>query len=392
MFLKLGKLLVLMVLITSAHSGNTGGKAGIYYRWNSTLTSYDVLPFINLNLSAPVLQDGFYSNYYPISSDNPFIDESQGQSPVLRDIFEDMINGFYIDLAANDWRIGSNTVTLERYFNWTGICIEPNQQYLRGLLENRRCTVFTNPVYSEDNVMVKFYLKSGLGGIVSEDMDNANAKDSIIELPTITLNNILDFLNIHEIDYLSLDVEGGEYKVLSNFDFNKTTIKVLTVERPKEILHMLLIKHGYWWLTQISQKNRYFGEFFYIHYSVSRFHELMNKYRPTAIVKYSVNYRDHFSTFLKRPSWPLEPGVKLETNELLRNEDLIKCGSAKEVYLMRSNRLHLIFNVDVFMQMGREFSEVTELSPRLCTTYSRGRKVDLSSVKLPVNDSYWAEE
>ena len=164
------------------------------------------------------------------------------------------------------------------------------------------------------------------------------------------------------------------------------------MERPKDNLHLLLIKHGYWWLTQISQNGNYFGEFFYIHYTVPRFHELMNKYRPTASVKYSVNYRDHHSTFLKHPSWPLEPGVKLETNEFLRDEDLIKCGAAREIYIMRSKRLHLIFNAEVFMQMGREFSEVTELSPRLCSTFAKGRNVDMSSVKLPTNASHWAEE
>ena len=33
-----------------------------------------------------------------------------------------------------------------------------------------------------------------------------------------------------EIDYLSIDTEGSEFLILKNFDFQKHTIKLITVE------------------------------------------------------------------------------------------------------------------------------------------------------------------
>ena len=49
--------------------------------------------------------------------------------------------GTFIDLAANDWRIFSNSLSLERDHGWTGLCIEPNPVYHPGLLRYRTCDV-----------------------------------------------------------------------------------------------------------------------------------------------------------------------------------------------------------------------------------------------------------
>ena len=47
------------------------------------------------------------------------------------------------------------------------------------------------------------------------------------------------------IDYLSLDTEGAETRILLNFDFERYRFRVMTIERPSPQLHTYLLAHDY---------------------------------------------------------------------------------------------------------------------------------------------------
>jgi len=34
--------------------------------------------------------------------------------------------GYFVDIGATDGKIKNNTYNLEKFFNWKGICVEPN--------------------------------------------------------------------------------------------------------------------------------------------------------------------------------------------------------------------------------------------------------------------------
>ena len=57
-------------------------------------------------------------------------------------------------------------------------------------------------------------------------------EDQIIEkkIKTINLNTILDDYKFYNIDFMNLDIEGNELKVLKTIDFKKINIKYLCVE------------------------------------------------------------------------------------------------------------------------------------------------------------------
>lgn len=242
--------------------------------------------FLNLPKDSPSLKEDFHTKY-DLFLNIPFQWTSQlGQDCKVLEFFEDKTNGYFVDLAANHWKDISNTFSLEYYNQWKGVCIEPNPMYLEGLLANRRCKVFTNPVSKNNGEKIDFRFDGVFGGMVGEEFDNKKLdippQDSfVVQLETVNLTTILDYANApSEIDYLSLDVEGAEFYVFSSVDYSKYQFMVISLERPLHNIHRLLISNGYRYLITIG----IFGETIYLHNKHYRFVELMNKYRKDNVV------------------------------------------------------------------------------------------------------------
>ena len=64
-----------------------------------------------------------------------------GQDYVVISAFNGKRNGTFVDLAANDPIVFSNTRTLERDWGWTGACIEPQVDLVLALARRRTCRV-----------------------------------------------------------------------------------------------------------------------------------------------------------------------------------------------------------------------------------------------------------
>ena len=88
--------------------------------------------------------------------------------------------------------------------------------------------------------MIKGYSEM-LSGIIDlydpDHLDRVNREVSIHNQTTETitvrcynLNDLFEKYNMHHIDYLSLDTEGGEYEILTSIDFNTYQIDSLSVE------------------------------------------------------------------------------------------------------------------------------------------------------------------
>ena len=69
------------------------------------------------------------------------------------------------------------------------------------------------------------------------------------EATSLPLSDALHALGVPQrIDYFSLDIEGAEYLAMRSFPWNTHRFTVLTVERPKERLEMLLKDNKYTYL------------------------------------------------------------------------------------------------------------------------------------------------
>ena len=177
-----------------------------------------------------------------------------GQDKWVHSIVGDKKDGYFIELGACDGLYLSNTLFFERNLNWNGICIEPNDNYIKELYANRKCNISNELVYSCEGEKVNFALSEAASGIMDENIGPFTRKDQSVLKTTTTLGNILDkFKAPNIIDYLSLDVEGQEYNILSTFPFNKYKFRCITVEHnaphigPKQqmLIRELLEKNNY---------------------------------------------------------------------------------------------------------------------------------------------------
>ena len=174
---------------------------------------------------------------------------------VIEEIFPARPNGgYFVEIGGGDGRTSSNTYILERNYAWSGVIIEANPFYTATIKRVRRCHCVTACV---DGTVgnVEFLPFGYLGGIVSEDTDHSKTmraqfirkhNANIMHMKTKTLDTILQEVGAPNIiDYLSIDVEGAEFRILSTFPFEKYQFLTITVERPSLQLHQILIDAGY---------------------------------------------------------------------------------------------------------------------------------------------------
>ena len=154
-------------------------------------------------------------------------------------------DGFFIDIGAHNGMFLSNTSVLERNLGWKGICIEADPERFRGLEKTRLSTNVC--VATRDYEGYCSFNPDAVDGFVEADSNTGETKCD-------TLDNILEKHNAPEtIDYISLDIEGLEYEVLSSFNFLKWDVKLWTIEHnmyldgpeKKEKIYNLMIENRY---------------------------------------------------------------------------------------------------------------------------------------------------
>lgn len=200
-----------------------------------------------------------------------------GQDKTIADIFEGKTNGYFVDLAANQAMDISNSIALEVTYNWTGLCIEANEKYIKELV-HRKCKVVWAVAWNQSNIVVNFAKKDTAGGVIHQDTDIPEANGSPVEsVLTTTLEDIFLQLKAPKIiDYFSFDVEGAEQIILENFPFDKYTFLATTIERPSDQLVKILERNGYVYLTDHGN----FGDKLFIHKTIPNFDKILSNYLP----------------------------------------------------------------------------------------------------------------
>jgi FkbM family methyltransferase len=164
--------------------------------------------------------------------------------------------GYFVEFGGADGLHLSNTVLLERGYDWKGIVAEPARCWHEPLRSNRQCTISTDCVWHTSDQTLVFNetpesVLSTIDQFSTHDSHHLARHDGErYEVDTVSLLDLLARNNAPRvIDYLSVDTEGSEFDILNAFDFNQYDVRLITVEHnftPKrEALHDLLRKNGF---------------------------------------------------------------------------------------------------------------------------------------------------
>ena len=191
----------------------------------------------------------------------------QGEDAYLvKKFFKGLCGGIYVELGALDGVKYSNTHFFRHALAWKGVLIEPNTRSFKKLKNNRAPgdDVFNAAVCASEQVV--HFLDDGRNGATSgvvEFMSHTFAKkwhektNSFATLTRImckSLSEILsqsDVVGAGHVDFLSVDVEGGEFEVIETLDFDKHQFGVIFYEADEhnpvknEGLKSFLAKRGY---------------------------------------------------------------------------------------------------------------------------------------------------
>jgi FkbM family methyltransferase len=162
----------------------------------------------------------------------------------IRDFFNDRRDGFFVDVGANDYRVTSNTYYLDTVLNWKGIAIEPQKQFEADYVKYRPRTKFVSFFVSDaSNQLAKMYLVNKSSLIASGNRDFAEQvgeKAKEVEVPTITLNDLLDSEGVKKIDFMSIDIELWEPKALAGFDVERFRPELVCIEAHPQVRQQII--------------------------------------------------------------------------------------------------------------------------------------------------------
>ncbi len=172
-------------------------------------------------------------NILKLYKNNSFSQE--GEDLILHKIFPDKTNGFYIDVGAHHPYRFSNTYYFYRK-GWRGINIDAAPGSMKLFNKFRKRDINLEAAISNEEAELIFY-KFNDPALNTFDKDLAlsrvGVKYRIIKeeiILTRNLKTILDNYQVPQIDFMSIDVEGLELKVLESNDWNLYKPQILLVE------------------------------------------------------------------------------------------------------------------------------------------------------------------
>ncbi len=168
-----------------------------------------------------------------------------GQDKCVKEyFFKNKKNGYFVEIGAYDGVTGSNCLFFENVMQWKGIAIEPSPSLFTKLKKNRKCECLNIAVSNKQSKNEFVEVINGytqMGGLNTEEYNDTlnlitsdpRTKMNKLFVKTINLNDLIKKNNV--IDYLSIDVEGEEMRIIESIDYKLLTIKVLSIENNSKI-------------------------------------------------------------------------------------------------------------------------------------------------------------
>ena len=163
-----------------------------------------------------------------------------GEDRILAGIFDGKSKGLCIEVGANDGVNDSNTMYFEN-IGWDCILVEPNPVLCNMIRASRKARLIEVAASDKKGKTSLFVAEGaerahGVSTINSDEHALNKIKSygftySEVKVETKSLDEILDEEKIsHEIDFITVDVEGHELEVLKGFSLDRWRPTVILVE------------------------------------------------------------------------------------------------------------------------------------------------------------------
>jgi FkbM family methyltransferase len=172
---------------------------------------------------------------------------------IIRDFFEDRRDGVFVDVGSADARHSSNTYFLESERGWSGVAVDALAEYGPSYTRYRpRTQFFALFVGDKSDARANLYVSERAAtSSVSRDFTeflNPGKPIEVREVPTITMNDLLDRAGVSRVDFVTMDIEMAEPLALAGFDILRFKPALVCVEAHPPIRQVLVdyfSRHGY---------------------------------------------------------------------------------------------------------------------------------------------------
>ncbi len=171
---------------------------------------------------------------------------------IIRDFFQDRHNGVFLDVGANHYRDESNTYHLETQLGWSGVAADALEEFAADYRAHRpRTRYFARFVSDVTDSMARLYVPEENKLVASasfEFTEREGAPGAAIEVPTTTLDALLEQVGLTHIDLLTMDIELSEPRALRGFDIDRFQPELVCIEAHPDVRQEILdyfARHGY---------------------------------------------------------------------------------------------------------------------------------------------------
>jgi FkbM family methyltransferase len=162
---------------------------------------------------------------------------------LIRDYFEDRRNGIFLDVGASHYKDDSNTYFLETSLGWSGVAVDAMEEFAADYKAHRARTRFV-AMFASDvaDTTVQFFVADNhpLSSSDPEFIKRYGARGTARQVPTTTLNAVLDQAGIQKVDFISMDIELAEPKALAGFDIARFRPDLICIEAHPEVRQQIL--------------------------------------------------------------------------------------------------------------------------------------------------------
>jgi len=158
-----------------------------------------------------------------------------GEDVILRRIFSDKKTGFYVDIGASH----PETLSVTKHFydhGWRGINVEPLKFNYELFLKDRPLDLNLNLAIDIKSGSREFHEVSDYSELSTFSSEAATTllreghKVISYQVETITGDDLFSKYIHDAVDFMKVDVEGGEYEVISSINLIRYRPKILLIE------------------------------------------------------------------------------------------------------------------------------------------------------------------